>query len=205
MGKSSASSLLLVMLLAVALLSPAFGSLPADARTRLTIDFSVVWYAMAVGAMLMTSDSEWRAGKNRSRTGKMWSLQIRPVWTLAWMAYLVHLIVAFNDVHHWSHADAFAHTQERSGFGYGIYLSHFFTIVWGLDVAWWWIAPASYERRPASVGWGVHSFLAFMFFNGVIVFESGLIRWVGIAAAIVLGILFIRYLKDKKRERSLWR
>lgn len=201
MGKSSASSAILIMLLAVTLISPAFGSLPVDARTRWTIDLSVVWYALAVGAMLMTSDSEWRAGKSRSRSGTVWSLQIRPVWTFAWIAYLVHLIVAFNDIHHWSHADALAHTQERSGFGYGIFVSHFFTIVWGADVAWWWIAPTNYEHRPAWVGWGVHSFLAFMFLNGVIIFESGPIRWFGMAATVVLAVLFVRYLKDRKRER----
>jgi hypothetical protein len=117
---------------------------------------------------------------------------LRLAWSLAWLAYLIHVVVAFNDVHRWSHAAAFRHTQERSGVGAGIFASHFFTVVWGIDVIWWWLDPNGYVRRPAWVGCCLHGFLAFIAFNGTVVFESGAVRWLGSAAAIILTTLFVR-------------
>jgi hypothetical protein len=93
--------------------------------------------------------------------------------------------------HHWSHAHAVQHTQERSGFGEGIYVSHFFSLVWTLDVLWWWLAPAGYARRSPWLDRPLHAFMAFIIFNGTVVFESGLIRWAGAGMFAVLGGAFV--------------
>jgi hypothetical protein len=111
-------------------------------------------------------------------------------WTLAWLAYLIHLAMAFHHYHHWSHADAIAHTRAVSGFGEGIYFSHLFTLVWTADVAWWWLGPKDYARRPAWVGRTLHAFMAFIVFNATVVYEDGLIRWAGMALFAELAVLW---------------
>src|SRR5262249_2105434 len=118
----------------------------------------------------------------------------RLCWLLAWLAYVVHLGMAFHHYHGWSHADAVAHVEARTGFGPGIWFSHLFTLAWTADVAWWWLRPLSYASRPRAIDWALHGFMAFMWFNGTVVYETGLIRWAGLAvfAALALGFLLRR-------------
>src|SRR5213592_1485393 len=71
-------------------------------------------------------------------------------WTLGLAAYAVHVVLAFHHFHGWSHAQAVEHVRAASGFGEGVYASHLFGLLWTVDVAWWWLAPASYAVRS---GW----------------------------------------------------
>jgi hypothetical protein len=80
------------------------------------------------------------------------------------------------------------HVQDVSGFGPGIFVSYLFTLVWSIDVLWWMIQPASYSRRPAWIGRVLHAFMVFVIFNATVVYESGFIRWSGIALFLVLGV-----------------
>ena len=74
-------------------------------------------------------------------------------------------------------------------FGEGIYFSYFFTLLWLADVAWMWFSPAGYQRRSLAItGFGL-GYLAFIAFNGAVVFETHLTRWVGIPVSIALAIL----------------
>jgi hypothetical protein len=93
--------------------------------------------------------------------------------------------------HHWSHADAYRHTEEVSGVGWGIFVSHLFTLLWTADVAWWWLSPASHAIRPAWITRGLHGFMAFIIFNGTVVYEEGPIRYFGLAMFAVLGTALV--------------
>jgi hypothetical protein len=81
-----------------------------------------------------------------------------------------------------------------SGFGPGIYVSHLFTLLWTLDVACWWLRPHAYATRPAWIGRALHAFMAFIVFNGTVVYENGPIRWAGVAMFVALGGLWLRTL-----------
>lgn len=108
-------------------------------------------------------------------------------WTLAWITYVVHVVLAFHHFHHWSHAHAVEHVRAVGGVGEGIYASHLFGLLWALDVAWWWLWPASRRARPSWMSGGLHGFMLFMVFNATVVFESGLGRWLGVALFAVLA------------------
>jgi hypothetical protein len=154
-----------------------------DDVVRGTVRVSLVFYAVAVGLMFFLRPQEW----NASGPGQL----ARWCWSLAWAAYVVHVAAAFHFYHGWSHADAVRHTEEVSGFGPGIYVSHLFTALWTLDVAWWWLAPFRYAARPAWIGRTLHAFMAFIVFNGAVVYETGPIRWAGLAMFAVLGGLWL--------------
>lgn len=155
-------------------------ALPAEAvgdgLIRNTVRVSLLFWLWAVTAMLRTPAEEWTSAA-------------RMPWTLAWAAYVVHLYMAFECFHDWSHDHAVAHVQARSGFGPGIWFSHLFTAAWTADVLWWALAPASYLRRPAWVGRTLHGFLAFITFNGTVVYEEGFARWAGVAMTLWLAWL----------------
>ena len=143
-----------------------------DALTRNTVRLALLYYGVALTLMLLTDAEKWRHGTGMCRTA-------RSAWTMAWLAYLVHLAMAFHFYHGWSHADAVRHTQAVSGFGAGIYFSHLLTILWSLDVLYWWSRPEQYGRRPRSIGLSLHAYMLFIIFNATIVYESGFIRYAG--------------------------
>lgn len=122
----------------------------------------------------------------------------RRLGTIGLAIYLLHVVAAFQFVHRWSHADALAatarRTAEETGFpsGIGLYFNYLFTLVWIVDVAWQWLAPTSYTRRPRSVSLLIDGFLFFMVFNAVVAFGHGPTRWVGLTACIMLFILLLR-------------
>src|SRR5439155_22353494 len=125
--------------------------------TRDTVRVSLAYYAAAAWLMLGLWPADWRAESSRGALAR-WC------WTLAWAAYLVHLWVAFQIYHHGSHAEAVAHTEVRSGFGPGIYVSHLFTLLWTLDVAWWWLRPAAYAARPVWIDRLLQGFMVCIIF-----------------------------------------
>jgi hypothetical protein len=174
------------LLLGAVLAAPALGlsADPGDDLTRNTVRLALLFYAPALALFLLLRPEEWRAEAGRGRLAR-WC------WTLGWASYLVHLGMAFHHYHGWSHARAVRHVEDVAGFGPGIYVSHLFTAVWTVDVAWWWARPASYAARPAWVGRALHGFLAFVTFNATVVYETGPIRWAGLALfaglAAVLG------------------
>jgi hypothetical protein len=125
---------------------------PGDFYIRGTIYVSLAYWAVALALMLDRNPSA------------------RIAWALACCAYLVHVAMAFEWAHHWSHAAAFQHVKDASGFGEGIFVSYLFTLVWCGDALWWWIAPASRETRPRWVEWLLHGFMVFIIFNATVVF-----------------------------------
>lgn len=150
-----------------------------------TIRLAVLYYGVAAGLMLTLAGDDWSAATIRGALA-------RSCWTLAWAAYVIHVALAFHYYHHWSHIDAIQHTENVSGFGPGIWFSHLFTLLWGLDIAWWWLRPDEYAHRPPRIGRVLHTFMAFIVFNGTCIFASGPVRWFGVAVFGVLGFLWLR-------------
>src|SRR5262249_42453154 len=125
----------------------------------------------------------------------------RGLWTLAWVAYVIHLAAAFHFYHGWSHARAVEDLRDVSGVGGGIYVSHLFTLLWTLDCVWRWLAPRGYAGRPAWLGWLLHGFLSFVVFNGTVVYETGPVRWGGIVYFTVAGLLLAYRIAASLRGR----
>ena len=142
-----------------------------DFLIRNTVRLSLLYWAVAAVLMLIAHHGS------------------RLAWMLASIAYLIHVGLAFEHAHHWSHAAAFEHVKQVGGFGEGIFVNYFFTLLWAVDAAWWWIDRNSYEKRPRWIGWSIHGFMIFMIVNGTIVFESGPIRWIAVLILIGLGVL----------------
>ena len=177
-----------LVLIVAALLSPRIlpGSDPADTATRQTARVAVLFWALAAAVLLL---------RNRS-TG-------RTLWTLACAAYLIHVATAFDRVHGWSHGAAYAHVEEVSGFGPGIFVSYFFSLLWLVDALWWQVSPRSYEMRSRWFDLAVHAFMAFVVFNGTIVYETGFIRWAGIVIFAVLGVILAFRVGRRKAGTAL--
>lgn len=159
-----------------------------DFLIRNTVRLALLYWAIAVSLML------------GPRFASGWTARL--AWTLGCMAYLVHVGLAFEYAHHWSHAKAFAHVKQAGGVGAGIFASYFFTILWTLDAAWWWIDRTSYQRRPRWLGCSIHGFMVFMIANGAVVFENGPIRWIGAAVLLGLGGLFWRRMDAYRQAAS---
>jgi hypothetical protein len=153
--------------------------------TRWTVRLSLALYALA---LLL----RWSAAGRRSRLS--WA---RWAWSTGCLFFLLHVIYAFHFYHGWSHAQAYEETARRTEevvnwrWGGGLYANYVFTLVWLLDVAWWWRGLEAYEARPRAVEWGVQGFLAFMAFNATVVFGEGTIRWAGAAVCVGLVVLAV--------------
>ncbi len=159
----------------IAVLLPAFPIDPSgrgDLLVRNSIRLSLAFYALSVLLLLRGANGDGLA---------------RRAWTLAWLTYLIHVALAFHYVHDWSHVEAMEHVRKASGVGEGLYASYLFTLLWTLDVIWWWARPVSHARRPNWLKVGLHGFILFMVFNATVVFETGIIRWAGVALFEVLG------------------
>jgi len=130
----------------------------------------------------------------------------RPLWTLACLSYLAHVVAAFSLHHHWSHDAAYQETARQTGdlfgmyWGGGLYFNYAFTALWTADMIWSWKNFHTYVTRPKRIAATTHSFLAFMFFNGAIVFAHDATRWLGVVAAAVLVIQWIRTTTSNRTE-----
>lgn len=162
---------------------------------------SFALWAGAVGLMIQAKEGEWRAGATRFSVAQ-WS------WVLGAVMFVIHFLVAFHFAHRWQHVNAVQHVSETAGFGPGIFVSHFFTLLWVADAAWWVLAPVGYAGRRRWIGWMVHGFMAFITFNGTVVYVTGWIRWMAVAVFVALGVaLVLRWVKpatkvDKPENRT---
>jgi hypothetical protein len=155
---------------------------PADVVTRQTARVAILFWGIASGAILLN--------------GRQFG---RSAWTLGCLAFLVHVAIAFDRVHGWSNSAAVRHVEEVSGFGAGLYVSYAFTALWVADTAWWWIDSKTHDARPAVLDRGLHAFMAFIVFNGTVVYESGFIRWAGLIVFALLAVLFANRLWSGKK------
>ncbi|HEY2839585.1 MAG TPA: hypothetical protein VGJ26_10565 [Pirellulales bacterium] len=173
-------------------ISLAFAQETGEMLTRNTVRLSLFWYATAICLMMRLRLEDWRGTTALGRIAR-WC------WTLGLVTFLVHLGVAFHFYHQWSHAHAFDHTREVSGIGEGIYISYLFTWLWAADVAWWWTSPVTYVGRTPWIGRALHPFMLFIVFNGMVIYESGPIRWVGL---VMFAVLAVAWWQSRGRSRS---
>jgi hypothetical protein len=157
-----------------------------EALIRNTARLSLVWYGLAAWGMIGLQPDDWLA---RTLVGR-W---VRGCWTWGVITFWWHVLVAFHYAHHWSHTEAFAHVEAASRFGYGIYVSYFFTAIWTIDAGGWWLTPVWYARRWPWLGRTLHLFMLFIVFNATVVFESGTIRWLGVGLLAVLAAAWSRH------------
>jgi len=114
----------------------------------------------------------------------------RLLWSLAWLAFIVHVVMAFEHYHRWSHRSAIDHVQSVSGYGPGLFVSYTFTLLWTLDVLQWWLAPSSRKRRPVWLNRLWYGFMIFVIVNGAIVYETGIVRYFTVAAFLLLVVFW---------------
>jgi hypothetical protein len=143
---------------------------------------------------------------NRQHWGRDTSMS-RGLWTLGCAFFVAHVACAFQFYHHWSHQHAFLvtaqRTQEQIGiaFGPGIYFSYFFTLLWIVEVVVMWTWPDAFDARPSWLYWAVSGFMAFIAFNGAVVFEDGITRPLGIIAT--LGLASLGYHAWRERQNPI--
>lgn len=120
-------------------------------------------------------------------------------WTAGCVAYLAHVVAAFEMHHHWSHAAAVAATAKQTAevtgwsVGAGIWANHLFTVGWIADVIRRWRRDPAAKITDARIGAWEKAWLgAFLFivFNATVVFESGPVRWLGLAGFATLAGLW---------------
>jgi hypothetical protein len=150
----------------------------------------VIWSARLVVFfyfLRLAADLLLPAERRRER----WTLLI---WIAGCATLLLHLGLAFQFEHHWSHAAAEAHVARRIfevtglDWGGGIYFNYGFALLWLIDVAWWWRRSARNQPTPGSVFWGIHGVFAFMMFNATVVFGPPFWRWIVPAALVGLFV-----------------
>jgi hypothetical protein len=128
-------------------------------------------------------------------------------WAVGCLAFLLHLLCAFEFFHAWSHIAAYEATAHRTAevvgvaWGGGLYANYAFTVVWCSDAFWWVGWPQCYQARPRAVEWAVQGFLAFIAFNATVVFGAGAVRWAGLAAALMLAAL-VGYTNCSRRSSA---
>ncbi len=119
----------------------------------------------------------------------------RSLSTVGCMLLVMHTLLAFELVHHWSHTlayrDTARQTQELVGWnwGGGVYVNYTFILAWTADVGWSWLFPHSYSRRPAAGTLIWHSFALFIILNATVVFGGGFPRLLGLVGCTALAIV----------------
>lgn len=153
---------------------------PGDFLTRWTIRLSMALYVLALSLRCHA----------RGRAGRLSAARL--AWTAGCALFLAHVGCAFTYFYDWSHVTAYAETVRRTeemagvAWGGGLYLNYAFTVIWLVDVLWWWLGPASYQRRGLAAEWLVQGFMGFIAFNGAIVFADWPMRVAGIVACAAL-------------------
>ena len=140
--------------------------------------YGTIWLSMLLFAV-------GESGRSFTRRGASF-----PQW--AWWAFtaglglaVIHIIIAFAEVHRWSHADAVRSTAMQTAavygvpVGAGVYVNYLFVAAWLADAWWWRTSPRGYVRPPAAV-WALRAFYLVIIVNAAVVFADGLRRLAGL-------------------------
>ena len=120
----------------------------------------------------------------------------KSLWLIGSFFSLFHAIAAMGFFHDWlpinAYEDTARQTKELLGvaIGFGLYFNYAFVLIWMLDAFWWTASEKYYERRPRWLHRLIYGFIIFIAINGVIVFESGWIRWTGVGCLVALFALY---------------
>ena len=134
-----------------------------------------------------------------------WDEAAKSFWLIGSFLSLLHAILAMGFYHLFRHELAWDETARRTmevigkPIGIGIYFNYAFVLLWLADAFWWIASSKSYHSRPRWISWLIHGYLAFIAVNGAIVFESGMVRWLGFVA---IGLLVWLWLVSRGRSES---
>lgn len=161
--------------------------------TRATVWAAVAAWAWVVGCRL--------AGRGLHSA--------RWIWLAGAALHAVHAALAFERFYGWSHATALRETArvtlETTGFdsGAGLWLNYLFGVVWLSDALVWVFAGTDrYRRMPAVLRAAVDGFLAFLVWNGTVVFGEGPVRVFGVAVFAALLVPAAMRLRKGALRRS---
>jgi Mn2+/Fe2+ NRAMP family transporter len=181
--------------------------MPGELLTAWTIRLALACYVIYLAGWLVARPTGSRAST--------WPTTARWIWTIGCVLFVVHVACAFHFYHGWSHAAAFEKTASETAqllgfrFGEGIYFSYLFLALWVLDVVWQWAVQRSsrpaFQSSLAPWWYALHTYLFFIAFNGAIVFESGPVRWAGLAACLLLAAAAVwgtYNMTERRRDRA---
>jgi hypothetical protein len=149
----------------------------------------VAWTARLAVACYLARLAIDAAGRTDDRSQRL----ARGIWTAGLAVFLLHVTAAFQFQHGWSHAAAWEHTRRQTrtltgwDSGVGLFVNYGFTLLWMVDVAFWWRSLA-WSRQRLSY-WFVQGVFAFLVFNATAVF--GPRGWIGVgivAAAVLIAL-----------------
>jgi len=137
----------------------------------------------------------------------------RPAGRLAWTAgcalLWIHVALAMHFVYRWDHGRMVHETARQTAavtgaeFSGGVYFNYAFMLIWAADaIAWWTLGEKRYRRRAVWVSMIVHTFLAFIAINAVVVFANGPVRWCGIAACVTIAAVALWTTQGRKRPAA---
>jgi hypothetical protein len=156
--------------------------------TKVTIWITIAGYASGAAVFAF------------SRKRYKWDSAARLAWTVACAGLLAHVICAFHFYHGWSHGAAYRDTARQTyevfglNWGGGLYINYALVTVWMLDVIWWWLRGLeAYRRRPRLLVAAWHAFLILIIFNGAVIFNTGLSRWVGLGVCLAVCIVWFPF------------
>ncbi len=115
-------------------------------------------------------------------------------WLLGCGLYILHVAMAFEVVHGWSHGAAVSHTAEETfrvtGIrrGEGVWVNYLFTLVWIIDCVR--LANAKLQSKPTSlaIDVAIQLFFAFIVFNATVVFGPAIYRYLALPIGIGFAI-----------------
>ena len=113
-------------------------------------------------------------------------------WTIGCVSYLLHVFLAFDSTHDWSHANAWQHTAQEtariSGIqrGDGVWVNYLFTGIWLADLVRVWRARRLNRETNRNVDLAIQWFFAFIVFNATVVFGQSMYRWLSIPVIAAL-------------------
>ena len=174
----------------------------------MTVEFILTVWAIRVALLLLALAvvARWCDLAGRPSQGLGWR-RVRAIWVVGCLFAWLHVLAVFGFVMNWSHQNAIEDTARRTqqqigvSFGEGVYFNYAFLLVWSCDAAWWCGWADHYRRRAWLWDALVIGYLGFIAFNATVVFESGLTRWVGLAATLALIVTGYQSLVARKRIR----
>lgn len=153
-----------------------------ESAMRWAVRLAVVFCLLRAWLVLRNPD--------RSRIPTKWECWL---WTIGWTSYAAHVILAFQFVHDWSHADAWQHTaieterMTRIRRGEGLWVNYLFTAMWLADVVRIWTACRRRVATNRTLDVVNYFFFAFIVFNATVVFGPAIYRWLAIPVAVWLS------------------
>ncbi len=146
--------------------------------------YATVWLATA----LFVAGEAGKARESRSgSTGWPWM-----VWTAGAVLLAVHMAIALDVRHGWSHASVVRTVEDQAravygvGWGGGAWMNYAFLALWLIECAWWRIAPGPYRARLWAITAATRAFYALMLVNSAIVFAAPSRRPAGLVLIAIL-------------------